>query len=139
MAYYFDNLGIVRRHSGDLAGAEQLFDKAIAAARLHKHRSLGPTLADLAELQCATGRASSAMKSLDEAAPLMKSDYPDDPWRAAWVDNVRGECLLRSGQAANGERLIATSAPAIFKRWQPNTLYAAEAQRRLRLRGKRDT
>ena len=60
-----------------------MFERAIAAARLHKHRSLGPTLADLAEVQCATERTSSGLKSLDEAAQAVARDYPDDAWRFA--------------------------------------------------------
>jgi tetratricopeptide (TPR) repeat protein len=133
MAFFFDNLGIVRRHSGDLGEAEQLFEKAIIAARLHEHRTLGPALADLAEIQCATGRMSPGLDTLDEAARAVKRDYPDDPWRTAWVDNVRGECLLRAGKSADGKRLITASAPVIFKRWPSNTLFAAEARRRVRL------
>jgi hypothetical protein len=112
-----------------------LFEKSIAAARLHEHRSLGPTLADLAEVRCATGRTSSGLKLLDEAAGVMKRDYPDDAWRTAWVQNVRGECLLRAGRSADGKRMVAASAPEILKRWPAGTLYAAEAQRRLKLGG----
>jgi tetratricopeptide (TPR) repeat protein len=135
MAFFFDNLGIARRHTGKLGEAEQLFQKSVAAARLHKHRSLGPALADLAEVQCATGRIPAGVRSLTEAASAMKRDYPDDPWRAAWVENVRGECLLRAGRSADGKRIIAASAPEILKRWPTNTLFAAEAKRRLALRG----
>lgn len=135
MAFFFDNLGIARRHSGDLAQAEQLFERAIAAARLHEHRALGPTLADLAEVRCATKRTLSGLKLLDEAAEVMKRDYPEDAWRIAWVQNVRGECLLRAGRSADGKRMVAASAPEILKRWPAGTLYAAEAQRRLQLGG----
>ena len=134
MAFFFDNLGIVRRRSGNDAEAEQLFGKAIATARLHKHRSLGPALTDLADLQCATGRAPAGLSSLEEAAAAVKRDYPDDAWRAAWVENVRGECLLRTGKTAEGRRLIAASTPEILKTWPATTLFAAEAQRRLQLR-----
>lgn len=133
MAFFFDNLGVARRHSGDLAAAEHLFERAIAAARRHKHRSLGPTLADLAEVQCATKRTSSGLKSLDEAAEAVRRDYPDDAWRAAWVQNVRGECLMRAGRSGDGKRLVDASAPEILKRWPAGTLYAVETQRRLQL------
>jgi tetratricopeptide (TPR) repeat protein len=133
MAFFFDNLGVARRHLGQPAEAEQLFDKAIAAARAHKHRSLGPNLADLAEVRCATGRADSGLALLGEAAAAVKRDYPDDAWRAAWVTNVGGECLLRVGRSAEGRRQIADSTPTILERWPAGTLYAEEAQRRLRL------
>ena len=135
MAFFFDNLGIAQRHTGKLAAAEQLFQKSIAAARRHEHRTLGPALADLAEVQCATGRTLAGLNWLKEAAGVVKRDYPDDPWRAAWVENVRGECLMRAGRSADGKRMIAASAPEILKRWPANTLFAAEAKRRLALRG----
>ncbi len=135
MAFMFDNLGIVRRHSGDRKEAEQLFTRAIAAARRHHHRALGPALADLAEVQCADGRAADGLRSLDEASGAVARDYPDDPWRSAWVQNVRGECLVRAGRSAEGRRLITASTPAILERWPASTLFAAEARRRERLAG----
>ena len=130
MAFFFDNLGIARRHSGNLAEAEQLFEKAIVAARLHEHRSLGPALADLAELRCATGRPGDGLALLDEAARVTRADYPDKPWRSAWVENVRGECLLRSGRVPEGKRAISRSSPVIIQSWPAGTLFAVEAQRR---------
>ena len=135
MAFFFANLGIARRHLGRTAEAEELFKRAIAAARLHKHRSLGPTLADLAEVQCATGRAEAGLKLLNEAATVVKRDYPDDPWRVAWVENVRGECLLRARKPAEAKRAIDASAPELFKRWPAGTLFAVETRRRLQLVG----
>jgi len=58
----------------------------------------------------------------------VKRDYPNDAWRAAWVKNVRGECLLRTGKTAEGRRLIAASTSEILKTWPANTLFAAEAR-----------
>jgi hypothetical protein len=135
MAFFFANLGIARRHMDRTAEAEELFKRAIAAARLHKHRSLGPSLADLAEIQCSTGRTAEGLKLLDEAAEAVKRDYPDDAWRAAWVENVRGECLLRAGRRADSKRAVDASAPAILDRWPAGTLFAVEARRRLALVG----
>jgi tetratricopeptide (TPR) repeat protein len=51
MAFVFSNLAIARRHMREDRQAETLFEKAIAAARENKHRLLGPSLADLAELR----------------------------------------------------------------------------------------
>lgn len=135
MAFLFANLGIARRHSGQLGEAEKRFGQAIAAARAHDHRTLGPSLADLADVYCATGRAAQGLALLDEAGRVTRSDYPDDPWRAAWVENVRGECLIRLGRAREGRRAIADSAPAIVEKWPAGTLFAVEANRRLRLAG----
>ena len=135
MAFIYSNLAIARRHSGRLAEAGQLFERAIAAAREHEHRTLGTSLADLAEVRCASGRAGDGLKLLPEAERVSRSDYPDDPWRTAWVENIRGECLIRSGRAEEGRRAIRNSAPAILERWPRGTLFEAEARRRLRLAG----
>ena len=133
MTFVFSNLAIARRHLGRYREAEGLFEQAIAAARKNHHRTLGPSLADLAELRCVTGRSSDGLALLDEAARVTKTDYPDTPWRAAWVENIKGECLLRAGRAADGKKAIAASSPVIGRSWPAGTLFAAEAQRRAKL------
>ena len=133
MAFAYSNLAIVRSHTGNAREAEALFGKAIAVARRIKHRTLGPSLADLAQLKCSSGRTSEAFKLLDEAAEVTRADYSDTPWRWAWVQNVRGECLIRAGQGSDGRRAIAASSPLIIKSWPQGSLFAAEAQRRAKL------
>ena len=130
MAFAYSNLAIARFHTGRLREAEALFGKAIAIARQIKHRSLGPSLTDLAQLKCSTGRPSDGLKLLDEAGPLTDADYPDNPWRSAWVQNIKGECLLRHGQRQAGVALIKGSSPVIAKAWPKGSLFAFEAQRR---------
>jgi tetratricopeptide (TPR) repeat protein len=132
MAFVYSNLAIVRRHMGDMPAAEQLFEKAITVARTSKHRTLGPSLADLAELRCATGRPAQGLALLDEAARVTRADYPDKPWRSAWVENIRGECLVRAGQSAEGRKVIAESSPVIIKSSPAGTLFSVEAERRLK-------
>jgi tetratricopeptide (TPR) repeat protein len=133
MAFAYSNLAIVRSHTSKLAEAEALFGQAIAVARAIKHRSLGPSLADLAQVMCATRRTAEGLKLLDEALAATRADYPDDPWRSAWVKNVRGECLIRAGQKQQGRTAIAASSPIIIKSWPPGSLFAVEAQRRAKL------
>jgi tetratricopeptide (TPR) repeat protein len=133
MTFVFSNLAIARRHMGRNRDAETLFEQAIAAARKNQHRTLGPSLADLAEVRCATGRPGDGLALLDEAARVTAADYPDTPWRTAWVENVRGECLLRSGHAVEGKKAIAKSSPVIIQSWPAGTLFAVEAQRRAKL------
>jgi tetratricopeptide (TPR) repeat protein len=135
MAFVYSNLAIVRRHTGNLQEAEELFKKAIAAARASKHRTLGPSLADLAEVRCANGRAVEGLAMLDEAARVTRGDYPDKPWRSAWVENVRGECLLRAGKTAEGRKAITASSPVIIKSLPAGTLFPTEAQERLKRAG----
>jgi hypothetical protein len=61
------------------------------------------------------------------------ADYPDSPWRSAWVENVKGECLLRAGRLEAGKAAIAKSSPVIIASWPARTLFAVEAQRRMKL------
>lgn len=133
MAFFFSNLALARRYTGRMEEAEQLFERALVAAREHEHRTLGPILADLAEVRCRTGRAPAGLAMLDEARTASASDYPDDPWRTAWVENIRGECLIRAGRAPEGRALIARSSPIILERWLRTTLFGAEAARRSRI------
>ena len=133
MTFVFSNLAIARRHMGRNREAESLFEQAIAAARKNQHRTLGPSLADLAEVRCATSRPRDGLALLDEAARVTAADYPDKPWRSAWVENVKGECLLRSGRAAEGKIAIAKSSPVIIQSWPAGTLFAVEAKRRANL------
>ena len=135
MTFFFSNLAIARRHMGRTKEAETLFEQAIAAARKNQHRILGPSLADLAEVRCATGRPREGLALLDEAARVTRADYPDKPWRSAWVENVKGECLVRVGRKQEGRKEILASSPVIIKNWPAGTLFAVEARRRARLAG----
>ena len=133
MSFVFANLAIARRHTGRLSEAARLFEQSVAAARANAHRVLGPSLADLAELRCLGGRTTEGLALLDEAALVTAKDYPDAPWRSAWVENVRGECLIRAGRAGQGAAEVARSSPAILAAWPRGTLFAAEARRRAAL------
>ncbi len=132
MAFVFANLAIASRHTGQLPEAATLFEQSIAAARQNEHRILGPSLADLAEIRCSTGRAEEGMALLNEAARLTAADYPDKPWRQAWLENVRGECLIQQGARRDGAKRIADSSRVILREWPRGTLFANEAERRLR-------
>ena len=132
MAYYFTNLAIVRRQQGRLREAREMFAKGITAARQHDHPMLGTALAELALLDCRTGAAATGLQSLDEAARVTQRDYPDDPWRLAFVRNVRGECLVKNGRNAEGLRDIRESTLVIAKAWPVGTYYRVEAEARSR-------
>jgi tetratricopeptide (TPR) repeat protein len=134
MIFPFANLAIVKHGLGDPRAAEPLFRKALTAARLHKHRNLAPILTDLAAALCDMGRTSEAAPLLAEAYPLMVKTYPKDPWRPAWTDFVRGRCLINSGDRAGGLALIRASAPALQKRWKPDSLYGHQVARQLAAR-----
>lgn len=133
MTFMFANLAIARRYTGRMGEAETLFEQAIVAARQNQHRILGPSLADLAEIKCMSGRTSDGLAMLNEAAKIIQADYPDKPWRAAWAENIRSECLMRRGQSDEGKKLVARSTKVIAQTWPRGTLFAHEAERRLKM------
>jgi tetratricopeptide (TPR) repeat protein len=132
LAFIFANLALARRGVGDPVGAEAYFRRALTAAEVHKNRLIAPILVDLADLRCVRGGFAEAFQLLDRARPIMSAEYPDDPWRTAWVDNTRGGCLLRQKKLAAAAPLIRSSSPIILERWGANGLYGYDAQARMR-------
>jgi tetratricopeptide (TPR) repeat protein len=133
MAFQFANLAMAEQGLGRLTKAEALFVKALAAGRRNKHRNVGPILVDLANVHCQSKRTGSGLAMLVEAVPLIQLDYPDDPWRMAWVWSVKGECLINARNAAAGAQAIRESAAPVLRRWPEGSYYAAEISRRLML------
>lgn len=133
LAFTFANLGIVRRETGQAADAEVLFRKALLAARKHRHRNLAPVMTDLADVLCTRKAFAEAHRLLAEARPLMAKTYPDDPWRVAWVDNVRAGCLWRQGEMRQAADLFRSSEPVLAERWPANSLYGHAYRARGRL------
>lgn len=125
LAFEFDNLGLARRGLGDLDGAQDAFEKALVVARHHRHRNLAPVLVDLAELACSRGNDQQGLAYLAEARPIMTADYPDDPWRLAWLEAVRGHCLSARGDRNGARSALEASLPVIAARWPPTSLYGA--------------
>ena len=128
--FIFANLALADAGLGDISDAESLFQKGLSVAVSNKHRLQGPILTDLAELECRTGRVDQGLARLDEARPLVVETYPDDPWRAAHVDNVRAGCLTVVKKYADAAKLIESSDPIVFNKWAPNTLYGYDALQR---------
>ncbi len=130
-AFAFSNLALAYMGLNDYAKAEPLFQKGLRAAIINKHRALAPILTDLADLECRTKRYDAGLARLDEARPIMAQRYPDDPWRVALVDNVRGECLLGFGRVWEAEPLLTHSSPLILEKWKPDTLYGYDVKQRM--------
>ena len=130
-AFAFGNLGLAYMHTLDYTKAEPYFQKGLRAAVVNNHRTHAPILADLADLECRTKRYDAGLAHLAEAHPLMAERYPDDPWRIAWVDNVRGSCLLGLGRIDEATSLLTQSAPIILKKWNPDSLYGYDVKARL--------
>lgn len=130
MAFVLNNLGLAQLHTGKLREAEATLRQARAVAIARKSRMAGPITTDLASIFCREGKADAARPLLTEARTMVKAEYPDDPWRAALIDNVLAECEWRSGNEANAGKLLASSAPAIAKRWKADTIFGYDLDRR---------
>lgn len=134
VVFIFANLGLTEAGLGDLTGAESLFQKGLSAAVVNKHRLHGPILTDLADLECRTGHVDRGLARLEEARPLVIESYPEEPWRAAHIDNVQAGCLTAARRYTDAAQLIETSDPIVLKKWPPSTLYGYDAlQRTVRL------
>ena len=127
LAFSFDNLGLAERGLGREAAAEDLYLKALKAARVHNHRNVAPILVDLADLYCGRNRQREAVALLDEAAPIMAKAYASDPWRSGWVETIRGRCRLAAGDRAGALALLSASSAAIQARWPRDSLYGFRA------------
>ncbi len=132
LAFTFCNLGLALRGQGHTSDAITTFRRALRAAEKHGHRNLAPVLTDLAEALCASLRFDEAARLLDRAAPIMRADYPDDPWRSAWVESTRGDCLFAAGDSGQAAPLIRRSSATLLARWPASSLYGLTAARRLR-------
>ncbi len=135
ISFILPNLGLAQAGLGKLALAEGNLKRGLDAANAHSHRNRGPILTDLASLRCRRGDFAGATAMLEQAVPLMRADYPDDPWRMAWVDNTRGDCLRRQGRTAEARRLLQSSTSIINARWPAGSLYGEEARQRLKKSG----
>ena len=130
LVFGVNNLARAHMGRGDLVAAEPLFERALRAAVATKHRLEGPILTDLADLECRTARPDKGLARLDAARPIVAARYPDDPWRVAHVDNIRGDCLARLGRAVEAERLISESAATVLVKWPAETYYGHDTLER---------
>jgi tetratricopeptide (TPR) repeat protein len=131
LALLYANLGLAYRGLDEMDEAADFLAKALRVAEVTKHRNLGPILTELADISCRTGQTAKGLTLLDRAQPITRSDYPDDPWRNAWVENTRGACLVMAGRSAEGRPILLSSMRALHERWPTSTLYRVIADRRL--------
>ncbi|OYU35342.1 toll/interleukin-1 receptor domain-containing protein [Novosphingobium sp. PASSN1] len=128
LVFFYGNLGIARSQTGRRAEAAELFARAARLGRETDHPMRGPVLTDAAESACAGGDTARGLALVAEAAPAIARDHAGTPWRSGWLENVRGACLARAGQRAEGAALIARSRAAVTQRWPAGT-YIGVAER----------
>jgi tetratricopeptide (TPR) repeat protein len=128
LVFFYGNLGIARSQTGRRTEAAPLFARAVRLGQETDHPMLGPVLADAAQSACAGGDAARGLALAAEAAPAIARDHGGTPWRGAWLETVRGACLIRAGQRAEGAALIARSRAAVVQRWPQGTYIGAAAR-----------
>ncbi|MDF8333818.1 toll/interleukin-1 receptor domain-containing protein [Novosphingobium cyanobacteriorum] len=131
LVYFTSNLALVRAAQGRMAEADALFGRAAGIARKVDHPMLGPVLTDRAALWCRMGHTAEGLALTSEAAKAVARDHADTAWRVAWVENVRGGCLIAGGRRPEGMALVRKSLPSLEKRWAANTMIGAAARSRL--------
>jgi tetratricopeptide (TPR) repeat protein len=130
LALLYANLGLAERGLGQASKARVLLEKALRVAEVTRHRNLGPILAELADIACVEKRTREGLAFLDRAGPVTRTAYPDDPWRIAWLDNIRGACVA-AGRPAEGRALLLASMAPLRERWPAGTLFRVTAEQRL--------
>jgi tetratricopeptide (TPR) repeat protein len=137
-AFVYSNIALAKRGLGDDATAETYLQKTIPIARKHKHRTLGLALADLAEIECRTGRVAQGQARLDEALALAADIKPPEPWRAAYVEHIRAACTLATkspltpSERTDAVASLRASGEIVVKHWTAEGLYGYEAAQRMK-------
>lgn len=125
------NLAIAYKAKGDLQRSETLLREARELAASINHRYWGPLLVDLADISCSTHREADGLARLSESEPKIRSVYPDEPWRMALLESVKGGCLSAAGRSAETERILLDSYAVVAARWGNEGLFTNEARRRV--------
>jgi tetratricopeptide (TPR) repeat protein len=131
LIFPLSNLGMAQRGLGNDSLASELLIEALTLAKKFKHRTIAPILSDLAEIDCRNNRGEIGLLKLAEAEPIMRTTYPSDAWRSAYVQQIYGLCYSRLNRSENGLKQILASAPAILERWGSSNLYGYETAARM--------
>lgn len=131
-AYSLNSLGLAELGLGKVRQAKAFLDEGIVIARKHGHRMRTPLLMNRADIACRERDPKSATVWLAEARSALAEDYPNEPWRAAQLDNVAQFCeAIRPNGKPDLPSMIA-GLSEIDKHWGKDRLYAREARWRIR-------
>ena len=131
LVFPLNSLGLALTALGRLDEAEPLLREALQIARLHEHRMEGPVLSNLADLLCRAGRFAEAADASSATAARLAADYPDEAWRSANLDSIRGGCLVAQQRHSEAEVLLRNSIEPLRQRWGDDGLFTRSAVARL--------
>jgi tetratricopeptide (TPR) repeat protein len=131
LIFPLSNLGMAQRGLGiDQLASESLLE-ALMLAKKFKHRAVAPIMTDLAEIDCRNQRIEDGLLKLVEAEPIMRTTYPNDPWRTSYLKHIKAYCNLVATRQSQAAQAVVDSAPDILERWGQNNLYGYETTSRL--------
>jgi tetratricopeptide (TPR) repeat protein len=113
------NMALALRGTGNQRAALPLLQQARAIAAATKHRNLGPTLIEIADIQCGSGDRASALRLLQTARPMIARAYANESWRMAWLNLVTDQCRRIP--------VDANTRATILKRWPPTSHFGRRA------------
>lgn len=131
-----NSLAMIDMSDGKWAGAEARLDRAAQIGEKQNHRIMDQVLVNLADLYARTGRPAQARPLLERARALLEEQYPlaempDEAWRYALQDSVRGSVYTAEKNYADAEKLLLASLPVIEKRFGAQRFYTTTTRQRL--------
>jgi serine/threonine protein kinase len=109
IAQSLNDLGVLRREGGDLAGAEPLLVESLAMRRKllgPEHKDVAVTLVELARVFQDRGRDGEAESLAREALVIRRKIFGEEHRETATSKNELGRLLLRRGDIAGAEPLL---------------------------------
>lgn len=116
VALVLNNLATVLEDKGELREAERLLRKALASRRRllgTEHPDVLGSMGNLASVLNARGEVDQAETLAREALQVARKSHPEGRALVAQLENVLGECLLRSGRYKEAESILLGSYSAI--------------------------
>lgn len=134
-AFSYDSLGLANMALGRLPEAQAWFEKGLAIASARKHRMQGPILVNLADLHCREGQTEQGLQLIEQARPLIRQVYADQPWREAMLESVEGSCMTAAGNGQTARSLLTRGYSVLKTELGNDSLFTRNARDRLRRAG----
>jgi tetratricopeptide (TPR) repeat protein len=127
LMYAFSNLALAHLGRGEYREAAPLLQRALQVAEANGHPLRGPIMVYQADLDCRAGRPRAGLARLETARPLVRTLYPDEPWRTAQLQSVEAGCLTGLRRFDAAARLIEGSTPVVLAKWPADTAFGHDA------------
>jgi tetratricopeptide (TPR) repeat protein len=126
LAFTLNNLAIARMAQGDAEEAHRLLEEARLIAEANRHRTLGPVLAALADLDCAGGQVQEGLALAGQAVSASNTDYGADDWNTQRALLVQAYCRDLAGEKTDTVA-VQQALAAIQQRWPTPNYFTQRA------------